>query len=87
MNLVDGDGISGANTDTLTLRGVKAEWDGRKARCVITDANGEEIRYGRELRVRIADRPDTGDHSHLPLYLAIAIAALVVLWWMRRRRA
>ena len=65
---------------------VKAEWDGRKAHCVVTDANGEEIRSGRELRVRTEELPDTGDHSHLPLYLAVAIAALVMLWWMRRRR-
>ena len=27
----------------------------------------------------------TGDGSHLPLYLAVAAAALALLWWMRRR--
>lgn len=89
VNLVDGGSISGATTDTLTLRDVKAEWDGRRARCLISDADGEEIRYVRELRVRTGGEsgmPETGDHSHLPLYLAIALATLA-LWWMMRRRA
>ena len=28
---------------------------------------------------------DTGNHSNLPLYLAIVLAALILLWWVRRR--
>lgn len=93
VNLQDGKGIRGATTDTLTLDSVKPEWDGRKARCVITDADGVTIESGAlTLRIRgsggdgHADMPDTGDHSHLPVYLAVALAALLALWLLCRRK-
>ena len=89
VDLVDGKGISGANTDTLTLQNVKAAWDGRRARCVVTDANGATITSG-AVTLRVAQSatptsPDTGDHSSLPLYLAIALAASALLAILRRR--
>ena len=52
----------------------------------MTDAEGTQI-ISQAVTLTVRDGVDTGDHSNLPLYLAVAIAALIVLWWMRRRRA
>ena len=30
-------------------------------------------------------QPNTGDHAHLPLYLAVALIAIVILMILRRR--
>lgn len=91
VDLKDGKSISGANADTLTLRGVRAEWDGRKARCVVTDAVGATITSD-PITLRVArpggggeGHPDTGDHASLPLYLTIALIALALLIILRRR--
>lgn len=90
VNLKDGKGISGANTDILTLQKVKGEWDGRQARCVVTDSSGTTITSA-SITLRVAQSgeptpPDTGDHSNLPLYLTIAALALIALILIRRRR-
>ena len=90
VNLRDGKGISGANADTLTLKGVKAEWDGRQARCVVTDSNGETVTSD-PITLRVAQPggstpPDTGDHANLPLYLTIAALALAAMILIGRRR-
>jgi hypothetical protein len=52
----------------------------------VTDAEGTQI-ISQEATLTIRDGVDTGDHSNLSLYLAVAIAALIMLWWMRRRSA
>ena len=52
--------------------------------CVVTDAAGTQI-VSREVTLTIRDKVPTGDSSNLPLYLAVAAAALALLWWMRRR--
>lgn len=89
IDLNEGGDVGGATSDVLTLENVRLAWDGRKARCVVTDATGATATSDAiVLRVR---RPggggstDTGDHSALPLYLAVAFVALALLWWMRRR--
>ena len=90
VDLKDGGTISGANSDTLTLQNVKGEWDGRQARCVVTDSSGTTITSD-PITLRVAasgepTAPDTGDHANLPLYLAIAVLALAALIMIRRRR-
>ena len=88
--------IPGANEATLTLDKVKAEWNGRKTRCIITDANDTAIisdeavlriiRQGTGEGTEEGDaRPDTGDHTNLPLYLTIALMAAVLLMLLRKR--
>ena len=92
VNLRDGEAVSGASTDTLTLQSVRGDWDGRQARCVITDSSGATITSA-PITLRVAratadepELPDTGDHTHLPLYLTVAALALVVMAALRRRR-
>ena len=50
----------------------------------MTDADGTQI-ISREVTLTVRDRVDTGDHSNLPLYLVVAMVALALLWWVRRR--
>ncbi len=90
VDLEDGAAILDANADVLTLQGVRAEWDGRQARCVVTDSSGNTITSD-PITLRVAASaeptpPDTGDHTNLPLYLAVAALALVALILIRRRR-
>ena len=95
-DLVNGDGIQGADTDTLTLEKVPLAWNGRQTRCVVTDADGGTV-ITRTATLRVLrpgaggsgdgsdSHPDTGDHSNLPLTLATALAALALLILLRRR--
>ena len=69
---------------TLSRENIEKKWDGCRFRCVVTDAAGTQI-ISQEVTLTIRDGVDTGDHSNLPLYLAVAVAALIVLWWMRRK--
>ena len=79
--------IPGANAATLTLEQVKAEWNGRKTRCVITDAAGSVVVSDEAVLTVIGTdkQPETGDHTHLPLYLAVALIAAALLHILRRR--
>ncbi len=77
--------LKGFTEPTLSRKDIEEKWDGCKFRCVVTDAEGTQI-ISREVTLTIRDGVDTGDHSNLPLYLAVAIMALMLLWWMRRRR-
>ena len=76
--------LPGFDEPTLSRKDIEKKWDGCKFRCVVTDADGTQI-ISREVTLTVRDRVDTGDDSRLPLYLAIALAALMLLWWMRRR--
>ena len=78
--------LKGFTEPTLSRKDIEEKWDGCRFRCVVTDAEGTQI-ISREVTLTIRDGVDTGDHSNLPLYLAVAIMALMLLWWMRRRRA
>ena len=91
-DLADGGGVSGSATDALTLESIPLDWNGRQARCVITDTDGKEIITStatlRVLRGGAADgdsHPDTGDPSNLPLTLSAALVALALLYLLRRR--
>ena len=85
--------IPGANEATLTLDKVKAEWNGRRTRCIITDADDTMI-ISDEAVLTVTGQtpwedpelPDTGDHMNLPLYLTIALMAAVLLILLRRRK-
>ena len=76
--------LPGFTNPTLSREDIEKKWDGVKFRCVVTDAEGTQI-ISREVTLTVRDGVDTGDHSNLPLYLAIALAALILLWWVRRR--
>ena len=76
--------LPGFDEPTLSRKDIEKKWDGCKFRCVVTDADGTQI-ISQEVTLGVRDRVDTGDDSSLPLYLAIALAALILLWWMRRR--
>jgi len=80
---VDLPGFTGPN---LSRENIEKKWDGCRFRCVVTDSAGTQI-ISREVTLTVRDGVDTGDHSNLPLYLTVAIAALIMLWWMRRRSA
>ena len=84
--------IPGANAATLTLEQVKAEWNGRRTRCVITDAAGSVVVSDEAVLTVLGqgageggEHPDTGDHTHLPLTLAVAMIAAAILMILRRR--
>ncbi len=76
--------VPGANAATLTLEKVKAKWNGRKARCVVTDAAGDRVVSDAAV-LTVTGRPNTGDNTHLPLYLAVALIAAAILLILRRR--
>ena len=76
--------LPGFTRPELSREDVEKKWDGCKFRCVVTDDRGTQI-ISREVTLTVRDGVDTGDHSNLSLYLAVAIAALALLWWMRRR--
>ena len=76
--------LPGFTEPTLSRKDIEKKWDGARFRCVVTDAAGTQI-ISQEVTLTVRDRVDTGDHSNLSLYLAVAIAALALLWWMRRR--
>ena len=78
--------LKGFDQPTLGRKNIEKKWDGCRFRCVVTDTAGTQI-ISQEATLTIRDGVDTGDHSNLPLYLAVAIAALIALWWMRRRRS
>ena len=76
--------LPGFTDPTLSRKDIEKKWNGCKFRCVVTDASGAQI-VSREFTLTVRDKVPTGDGSNLPLYLAVAMAALALLWWMRRR--
>ena len=76
--------LPGFNDPTLSRKDIEKKWDGCKFRCVVTDAEGTQI-ISQEVTLTVRDGVDTGDHSNLPLYLVIALAALALLVMLRRR--
>ena len=76
--------IPGANAAALTLHKVKMKWNGRRTRCVIADAAGTTV-ISDEAVLTVTELPDTGDHTHLPLYLAVALIAAAILIILRRK--
>ena len=76
--------LPGFTEPTLSRKDIEKKWDGCRFRCVVTDAAGTQI-ISQEVTLTVWDKVPTGDHSNLPLYLAAAVVALALLWWMRRR--
>jgi MYXO-CTERM domain-containing protein len=76
--------IRGFNGSTLSRKDIEKKWDGCKFRCVVTDAEGTQI-ISRVVTLTVRGIVPTGDHSNLPLYLAIAFVALALLALLRRR--
>ena len=76
--------IPGFTGPTLSRKDIEKKWDGCKFRCVVTDANGTQI-ISDVVTLTVRDRVPTGDNTNLPLYLAVALAALVLLALLRRR--
>ncbi len=71
---------------TLEVDNVTMAMSGRKARCIVSDSSGQQIISDAATLTVIDPHPvDTGDHSNLPLYSAVALAALALLWLLRRR--
>jgi MYXO-CTERM domain-containing protein len=76
--------LPGFTEPTLSRKDIEKRWDGARFRCVVTDAEGTQI-ISREVTLHVRDGVDTGDHSNLPLYLAVALVALALLGLLRRR--
>lgn len=76
--------IPGATEATLSRESVEKKWDGAQFRCVVTDRAGNSV-TSEAAKLTVRGSVDTGDHSNLPLYLAIAAIALALLWLLRRR--
>ena len=76
--------LPGFTEPTLRREDIEKKWDGCRFRCVVTDAYGNQI-ISREVTLTVRDRVPTGDGTSLPLYLAVALAALALLWWLNRR--
>lgn len=78
--------LDGAVLPTLQVDNVTMAMSGRKARCIVSDSSGQQIVSDAATLTVIDPHPvDTGDHSNLPLYLAVALAALALIWLLRRR--
>jgi len=78
--------LDGAVLPTLQVDNVTMAMSGRKARCIVSDSSGQQITSDAATLTVIDPHPvDTGDHSNLPLYLAVALAALALIWLLRRR--
>ena len=76
--------LPGFTEPKLSRKDIEKKWDGARFRCVITDSSGAQV-ITDAVTLTVRDGVDTGDHSNLPLYLAVALAALALLWLVRRR--
>ena len=81
--------IPDSNSPTLTVENVTLAMHGRKARCIVTDHYMNSVVSDEAMLTVIGagggDLPETGDNTNLPLYIAVALVALALLWWIRRR--
>ena len=76
--------LPGFTGPTLSRKDIEKKWDGCRFRCVITDADGDQV-ITDEVTLTVRDKVPTGDSSNLPLYLAVAMVALILLWIVRKR--
>lgn len=81
--------IPDSNSSTLTVENVTLAMHGRKARCIVTDHYLNRVVSDEAMLTVIGagggDLPETGDDTNLPLYIAVALLGLALLWWIRRR--
>ena len=68
--------IAGANQDTWRIASVKEEHSGLTVRCVITDQFGDSVTSDSAM---LSILPQTGDGSHLTLWLVLALLSLAAL--------
>ena len=76
--------LKGFTEATISRDHIEKKWDGARFRCVVTDAQGTKI-VSEEAVLTVRGKVPTGDNSNLPLYLAVALIALALLWLLRRR--
>jgi len=76
--------LPGFTEPALRRKDIEKKWDGCRFRCVVTDADGNQI-VSQEVTLTVRDGVPTGDSTSLPMYLAVALAALALLWWLNRR--
>ena len=76
--------LPGFTEATLSREKIEKKWDGCRFRCVVTDAAGTKI-ISRAVTLTVRDKVPTGDRTSLPLYLSVALIALALLWFVRRR--
>ena len=79
--------LEGYTTAEISRENIEKEWDGAKFRCVITDRAGNTVTSEEATLKVVENMPDTGDHSDLALYLAVAALALALMAWLRKRQA
>ena len=77
--------LKGYTTPIISRENVEKEWDGARFRCVVRDGNGTAI-ISDTATLTVRDRMPTGDDSNLALYLAVALAALIALIAVSRKR-
>ena len=77
--------LPGYTGSTLSREDIEKKWDGARFRCVVTDAAGTQI-ISQVVTLTVRDKVPTGDNTNLPLYLVVALLALVALVLIRRRR-
>ena len=78
--------IPDAVKSVLTVEDAKASMNGRQYRCVVTDHHLDEIISDSAALHVVSSLPPTGDHTSLPLYLALAAASLLLAAALRRTR-
>lgn len=78
--------VPGATEDTLQVTDLTLAMTGRQFRCVVTDHGLDEATSEAAALNVVTVLPDTGDHTHLPLYLALAAAAMLPAAAVRHAR-
>ena len=76
--------LPGYTQAILSRENVKKKWNGLRVRCAVTDA-AETTIVSDPATLTVRAKVPTGDHTHLPLYLAVALIALALFVLTRRR--
>ena len=77
--------VEGGTADTLNVGPVTKEMQGWRYRCQVTDHYLTKA-CSDEAKLTITEAVPTGDNSHMELYLAAAVCALLALLLLRRRK-
>ncbi|MGN0745747.1 MAG: hypothetical protein ACI4ML_03620, partial [Aristaeellaceae bacterium] len=75
--------IPGANQATYRIAAVNDEQNGLTLRCVVTDQSGSSVTSDSAMLIVI---PQTGDGSHLMLWLLLALASMAGLTMLCRKK-
>ena len=74
--------IPDAKQDTYRIESVKEEQNGMTVRCVVTDQSGDSANSD---SATLTVLPQTGDSSHLTLWLLLALSSVMMLVMVYRR--